>query len=847
MKVSEYRQMMAYLTRPAFNGGGSVKNKTVLPKKKPEEEVKKRKIKNFEKAKPALENPKEVKEMIDKPKRGLVDEPGSYSVTAKEQKNINAWNKRLKSAIEAGVVKPYEKQPRAVRYKIRQGQNAGLPTKPFGKFTNPIKTQFGTVYSDVDNVLANLTKKSQANVKAWEKATGKKYVDQNKITRKGIALKGVNYTPLSEISAKKRLKDKALEIKRKKEAKLKKIQDDKILKIINKNPGLNASQIAKRAGVSDVVVKRVANNLGIDLVTKYDQLLPELKALDKLIKKNSKFLSGNASIADKRRFLFAEMQKQFGPNYTPDEFIRRIQTLGNRYVGQLDQIDAYKGFKGPNNYKGSALHKNIVGMAKGSYLGVSAEARLLGLPKNQIQLLDDVLSGASKLTKMKVAGDHTDINALMKDFPNYKKNFTRINIISDRLNTEKLGADNQLIKLVRQLNNKEITPQEFTTQRDEIRTNFMNKTKVPIGNPVTDVRGNVSLDFQTPRLIDLKNPRNKAITQAVTNLIEQEGVKFSDFDVQYSQANTIKDRLNLLKNATTEALQKSKIIKGFAEMSGNVGKAAKTLLSSKFGKYGVLPTALYTAATTIANADEPDTAAKLVDEVALTEGPQSSLASKVLKGTAATGAAASVKPGRDILKFLGGKAFSGFNKLLYPFFAAEAPIVSFPVAAYKSGKLLGDIKRGEQTDSTAAGITASLAAPRLVFDPRFGIDVFGDKANKFERFLRRTSPSLKNLTRLAKGSVFATPVIETAIQGYNAYKALQEANKKASVFEPRVDTALGKAPISYYNKIMSELPEVDRSSAAGGGIMKIAGKPSGPPPESGPTPQGLDFLMKRGR
>lgn len=115
------------------------------------------------------------------------------------------------------------------------------------------------------------------------------------------------------------------------------------------------------------------------------------------------------------------MQKQFGPNYTVDEFVRRIQTLGNRYVGQLDQIDAYKDFKGPNNYKGSALHKNIVGMAKGSYLGVSAEARLLGLPKKQIQLLDDVLGGASKLTKMKVAGDHTDINALMKDFPNYKK------------------------------------------------------------------------------------------------------------------------------------------------------------------------------------------------------------------------------------------------------------------------------------------------------------------------------------------------------------------------------------------------------------------------------------------
>ena len=34
---------------------------------------------------------------------------------------------------------------------------------------------------------------------------------------------------------------------------------------------------------------------------------------------------------------------------------------------------------------------------------------------------------------------------------------------------------------------------------------------------------------------------------------------------------------------------------------------------------------------------------------------------------------------------------------------------------------------------------------------------------------------------------------------------------------------------------------------AGGGIAKLAGKSSGPAPESGPTPQGLDFLMKRGR
>ena len=93
MKFSELKQAMDWRRRVGFNGGGYVKKK-VLPKKKPEEEVKKRKLENFEKAKPALENPKEVKEMIDKPKRGLVDEPGSYA--GAKGKGIQLTKKEIK-------------------------------------------------------------------------------------------------------------------------------------------------------------------------------------------------------------------------------------------------------------------------------------------------------------------------------------------------------------------------------------------------------------------------------------------------------------------------------------------------------------------------------------------------------------------------------------------------------------------------------------------------------------------------------------------------------------------------------------------------------------------------------
>ena len=52
------------------------------------------------------------------------------------------------------------------------------------------------------------------------------------------------------------------------------------------------------------------------------------------------------------------------------------------------------------------------------------------------------------------------------------------------------------------------------------------------------------------------------------------------------------------------------------------------------------------------------------------------------------------------------------------------------------------------------------------------------------------------------------------------------------------------ANATFFGQPISPTPAYD---FAGGGIAKLAGKSSGPPPKSGPTPQGLDFLLKRGR
>ena len=51
---------------------------------------------------------------------------------------------------------------------------------------------------------------------------------------------------------------------------------------------------------------------------------------------------------------------------------------------------------------------------------------------------------------------------------------------------------------------------------------------------------------------------------------------------------------------------------------------------------------------------------------------------------------------------------------------------------------------------------------------------------------------------------------------------------------------------SKFDKKLDELRK-NRSNKAGGGIMKMAGNDSGPPPKSGPTPHGLPYVAKNVR
>jgi len=778
MKIAEYQQMMDYLTGPRerFNGGGSVRNKTILPKKKPEEEVKKRKIKNFEKVKGALENPKEVKEMIDKPKRGLVDEPGSYSLSEKALNNIKEFEK------ETGL--KYEDLSDRSKKRVRaKGKTVGR---------NILVKKFEE------------SKEGQKIIKDFEERTGKKYVDQLPGTRKNIRDKTFKFaekvlsndpTRFKEIknfvnSTKKtfgylptsaEIRTHFLETKGVK-------YDKQIINYLNKTKTKLPS--GKGVGPAADLDARIQKLLKSKTIT---NILDEGRFPTNSVIKN--VLNVNPTTAGSTAFDLAKTlsgERKIRLFNAPTKY----KNIAKKYVAE----NAGDIFKRSTRKERTYYEKGLT--------------KLLNLPKNIRQIRRDIVDKLKTIVpEMKnlsvdeIAGITSSMRTgsgpyaifgqvLDKDFNTTKGSF---------IDARKGTLESKLINLAKNDPERLNLKTNYNKQVDQFELNA-NKN-----NPIKKVKG-LKLSFKPPS----ETVKNKKIYNQYKDLFDAHYNKYGySFEVP-ADRDSIVDISKKLDNKAFQSTVKNRF---------------KTLLG-KGGKFGALVGAGTLVGTGFALADQPG-----VQEAA------GSFPTKTEAGAGLAAATVGTKTGRDLLS----KGFTGLDRfLLRPLTAIEAPAAALPQSAFEAGKLIGDVKRGEQTDVKGMDITLPTSLSSLAASKKFGLDLFADNAGRMKKFLR-AGLSPRAVSLLSRGSVFATPVIETGIQGYNAYKALQDARKNASVFEPRVDTALGEAPISYYNKIMSELPEVDRSGAAGGGIAKLAGRSSGPAPESGPTPQGLDFLMKRGR
>jgi len=386
-----------------------------------------------------------------------------------------------------------------------------------------------------------------------------------------------------------------------------------ITRFINKNPDIiNADAIAKSINASNAnlnispnFVKAAFKRLGLDdvLISRHAEIFPQIEKLDKILKKNKKLLNGNLSSEAKKNKILEIYAKE--TNQSLDEAVAnlksRLAKLGKLYAGEEQRYEKklYSKIKTPINYMDSSFHKNIISIAdRAGIISNIDMARLLGLPKKQIDLIQGTANMMNAFD-FKVAGDHTDIKALMKNFPNYKKNFTRIEYIKDNLNEFKRSYDRKILSLSKQAKGASPSVQQNLLKQQQILQNeFANKTGYKIGG--FDIKkGRVTINPQTLRLPDLKNPYNDTLQTAMKNFNEtglpgKKGTTFNQTDQRLINSNS-QERIEIFEEiqGTPEAKQ-SKYLKALQKVP-KIGKIATAVIGGTAGAAGV---------STLANASE---------------------------------------------------------------------------------------------------------------------------------------------------------------------------------------------------------------------------------------------------
>jgi hypothetical protein len=896
MKLKDFKQAMDWRRRVGFNGGGYVKKK-VLPQPKPKEEAEKvnkaRKEKTFEKAKGALENPKEVKEMIDKPKRGLVDEPGKYSQQPDSRLKRPGLFKDRKSFIEAlkeywNSFKPDEKP--SVTEISNHFSRSDIPratlvtylnnNTSYGKLTESEKKQLGR------NAAKRVISKGQEDLKKYIRENAKNFdnVDDfekailnefNKPEYRGQDITGT-YSPIS-LEGRERIGSKAgfvydmpdgqpgLRLKGFKLEEYEKFQPE-----ITTAQG-DSYKFIKREGDRGTFIrgqyKAFRQMLGLAMADKNPAVKGRLKKFIDFNKYKQKLTKERKFKIDYKKDIIdidevfpglskAELRstlgvnkflKSLGADFTSAGFSGNIGELKDQFVrlyGPEKGLKEYrfydenlrKYFRGMGFQKEHTVPRQLIKMDKVPLDQVTkvrgATALVNAVAKNY---QDKVISLIKKAEKANL-DDRALISGQISDIA---KNFKKITggyplpFGIDKTGKFELLDPQPLSYRAR--GSKEVGPisrlaLEFTDAlriNENIVNNFNQAVKKGVPEKeIFDTFGKSAVPYlskdyninqgaiKTDPKFELKGVERKLSETYAKDPKKGYAALFQAFK---------KDPVNFLKNTRigTAILRKESegLPSSISRKPDFITKTATKLLAR-----GALP-----AIAGFVFGPELLREVGLIDPTfkktaGLGDAPiveeEPSLAARTATGTGAA-AAVGTKTGRSLL----GKTFRTLGTPLSGLGFAATNVAS----KMKEGQSFAD----------------------AVVDPITGLELsfpglFRENISKITK-----SPTLQKILGLGRVGRLMTPVgLTLAAAGqaqdfYNQYQKLQRMKRDdPEAYEQfrstRVAPALSAAE-------QTAIEDMGRSGAAGGGIMKMAGKSSGPPPESGPTSQGLAFLIKRGK
>jgi len=374
--------------------------------------------------------------------------------------------------------------------------------------------------------------------------------------------------------------------------------DNLVKTYVKNNPKItDVNQIAKNLNIDPTTVRLAADRLNIKNLTSLQTgILKEIKALDDIVKNSIDIINDpNMTTPAKNRILQEHYLKATGKkfaNLSTSELGNRLSRLAKLYAGE-GRIHAFKNIKSPLNYLdlSNPLQRNIIEMvSQAKRINNFDMGQMLGLPKNQLKLISDTRD-MMKAFDFSVAGDHTDIKSMMKDFPNYKKNFLKIEYIKSNLNLYKRKYDLQINALRKKAQeaNHPGTKQKFLDDAKILQETFATNTGYRIGT--FDIKNNrVVLNPKTERLIDLKNPLNTVLQTAMKNFATTSSPEtgkilaakkeiFSSLDKKLSNIKTgVEERIEIFKKIQgTNAAKQSQYLKALSKIPGKYGRAAKAI------------------------------------------------------------------------------------------------------------------------------------------------------------------------------------------------------------------------------------------------------------------------------
>ena len=763
MKIHEYNEMMAYLTRPAVNrvgfaqgSGGGASSAYLNTVKKATEKKYKDFVKAFKKKNKRAPSQFEIRTQIagggDWESIHKYLEEGKDFLTKSDSMKLTQGAKTLIEDMPKGMSQWMKSNNIEVDWTDINNQERARLKKRFANRNNPYfkkldqRNKFESYIDDLikkgepgsfDKSLPQLIKDSGSNVsidvgqdvvgdKDFFLKRSKKEKVFPKLEKRAIELlnEGLSAPEVTQTLAdegvikidskhKKRtfthyynklLKDKKLNVSKIAETipgfQIPKAERDMvhnaILDYMKKNPDVDsATDIAKAVTVginrkiSGAFVENSLERAGLNpnelFKNKAQKIFDDVKVLDKVIKSNQKLLKDpNVSFAEKNRQFVRLYANATGKSMAEasGEFITRLRKLGQLYTKQPQRFatELYNKIKTPLDYINSDFQKNFVGLTDAAgNLGVVDKAKLLGLPKSEIKLLSELSGAVSKLGAVKMAGDHTDIDSLMKNFPNYRKNYTRIEFITDKLNDYKgKYYDNKVLSLFRAakkgqthtiIDGKKVPIAEAL---NNLQSDFFKKTGHRLGGFELSATGEISIKPQTIRIPDLKHPINTKLRETLKGLETYKvpggkPTKITNlFDRAMMNANTLTERKNVLKKYQgTSELANSRYIKALGSIP-RFGKLVEPLIAGTIGAVGI---------STLASAADGTEAGSILPEAAA--------------GAGAAGAYTARKPIWKGIKAAGRVA----GKTLAPL-----------VVPLEAGFVLSDLKSGASTPEALANI-----------------------------------------------------------------------------------------------------------------------------------------------